>query len=529
MYLNLKTMQRGQYNMKYIYIVFIFIYMLFPSDLLAQPVGNIREMVSENHGTIKDSYFAGANNGVIVHIQDLHCNYDAQMSIYNIINELIDKYRLDIVAVEGCVGELDTSPYSKRPNDSIKESVGQYFMKTGHMDGAAYAHMMRHSGFTFWGADDSQLHSNNVDAYKRSLQGEEENARYYSNLKEIIEAIKQKAYPRDLKELDEKISAYKNETLDFSEYIQYLNRKFNEKGLESGKYPNFVTLVSVIQKESNIDFLEVDNQRSEFVDMLSQSIDKGSLSELLDKSLYFKTGKLTPLAFYSYLEDTAVKENISEFEKNYSQLALYISYISLYSQVDNITLFEEIESIESAIKEKLFTDDTQRRIDRMSYNLDILGDMFGLKLTTETLNYYRSNRKEFTPSYFINFISDTAKRYNVRYKLDPVFRSIAARLPDMERFYHLAEERDGMLVNNTLNVMRKSNANMAVLVAGGFHTEGITRLLKEQQVSYIVVTPRIEALEPDNPYRSVLLGEKSGFEKFIEGAKEHTKQFNESL
>ena len=427
--------------MKYIYIIFIFIYMLFPSDLLAQPIGNIREMVSENHGTIKDSYFAGANNGVIVHIQDLHCNYDAQMSIYNIINELIDKYRLGVVAIEGGVGELDTAPYSKKPNDSIKESVARYFLKSGHLDGAGFAHMMRHSGFTFWGADDAELHQRNVDAYRRSLTGESDNIRYYNNMKEIIEAIKQKAYPRALKELDENISAYKNETLDFSEYIKYLNSLLNEKGLEGSGYPNFMTLVSVIEKESKIDFLEVDNQRSGYVDILSQRLEKEKLSELLDKSLHFKTGKITPLVFYSYLKYTAEKEGIAEFEKDYAQLALYISYIALYSQIDNTILFKEIETIEKAIKETMFTDDIQRRIDRACHNLNVLRDMFGLKLTAKTLNYYRANRKEFTPSYIINFISDTAKKYNINYKLDPAFRNIAARLPDMERFYHLAEER----------------------------------------------------------------------------------------
>jgi hypothetical protein len=504
--------------MRYIYIVLIILYMVFPSNVIAQPVSNIREMVSENHGTIRDSYFAGANSGIVVHVQDLHCDYDAQISIYNIINELIDKYRLNVVAIEGCVGQLETAPYSKRPNDSIKENVARYFLKTGQLDGAAFAHMMRQSGFVFWGADDADLHQKNVDAYKKSIQGETENARYYSNMKEIIEAIKQKAYPKALKEFDDKIVSYKNETLDFSSYVQFLNSLSREKGLEIGEYPNFTALVSVVEKESAIDFIEVDNQRSEYVDMLSQRLDKEKLSDLLDKSLYFKTGKIAPLAFYAYLKDTATKEGITEFENDYSQLALYITYIALYSQIDNAVLFEEIEAIERQIKDAMFTDDLQRRIDRVSYNIDVLKDMFGLKLTTKTLQYYRQNRKEFTPSYIVNFVSDTAKKYNVNYKLDPAFRNIAAKLPDIERFYHLAEERDGILVNNTLNLMRNNNAEIAVLVSGGFHTDGITRLLKDRNISYIVVTPKIEQLQPDNPYRSVLLGEKSEFDNFMEKA-----------
>ena len=522
MYLNKRS---ERLYMRYIYIIFILLCIIFPYSVFAQPVSNIREMVSENNGTIRDSYFAGTNKGIVVHVQDLHCNYDAQISIYNIINELIDKYHLNVVAIEGCVGELDTAPYSKCPNDSIKESVAQYFLKSGQLDGAGFAHMMRHSGFVFWGADDATLHQRNVDAYMKSIEGEADSAKYYNNIKDIIEAIKLKAYPKPLKEFDAKIAAYKDETLDFSSYIQYLNNLFQEKGLKAEEYQNFAAIVSVIEKESAIDFIEVDNQRSKYVDMLSQRLDKDKLSELLDKSLYFKTGKLSPLSFYNYLENIAAKENISEFAKDYSQLNLYISYIGLYSQIDNTILFQEIETIENVIKEALFTDDVQRRIDRMSYNLDVLKDMFKLKLTTNTLQYYKANRKELTPSYFINFISETAKKYNVRYELDPAFRGIAAKLPDMERFYNLAGERDGILVNNTLDVMRKNNAEIAVLVSGGFHTDGITRLLKEKDISYIVVTPKIEALDANNPYRSVLLGEKSEFEKFIEEAKQQTETY----
>jgi hypothetical protein len=525
----LKNKSEGQ-CMKYIYIIIILLCVVFPSNLIAQPVSNIREMVSENHGTIRDSYFAGTNGGIVVHVQDLHCNYDAQVSIYNIINELIDKYRLNVVAIEGCVGELDTAPYSKKANDSIKEAVAKYFLKSGHLDGAGFAHMMRHSGFVFWGADDIALHQRNVEAYKQSLEGQEDNLRFYSNIKDIMNKLKEKAYTRELKELDMNISAYKEEGLDFTVYIKYLEKLLKGNGIDEARYPSFLKLVEVIEKESNIDFLEVDNQRSEYVDMLSQRLDKEKLSELLDKSLYFKTGKISPLLFYSYLEDIAGKEGIiTEFEKDYSQLVMYISYIRLYSEIGNAELFSEIEAIENAIKENLFTNNDQRRIDRVSYTLDMLRDLFELRLTKETLQHYRANRKEFAPPYFINFVSDMAKKYNVAYKLDPVFRNIARRLPDMERFYNLAEERDGVLVHNTINAMRRENSDMAVLVAGGFHTDGITKLLKEQGMSYIVVTPRIEILEPDNSYKSVLLDEKSEFEKFIEQAKQKTKQYKDRL
>ena len=67
-----------------------------------------------------------------------------------------------------------------------------------------------------------------------------------------------------------------------------------------------------------------------------------------------------------------------------------------------------------------------------------------------------------------------------------------------------------------VDIMKKERANLAVLVSGCFHTDGITKLLKDKKVSYVVVTPKVERLQKDNPYRSVLLGEKDTIDKLYE-------------
>jgi hypothetical protein len=496
---------------------------------IAQSVGNINEMVSENHGIIRESFFSGTNSGIVVHIQDLHCNYDAQLSIYNILNELMGKYRIGLVAIEGCVGRLETSPYAKQPNDSIKESTAKYMLKAGRIDGAGYAHMMRHGDFLFLGADDEALHQDNVDAYVKSLEAEADNVRFYDNIKSILDSIKAKAYTSALKEFDEKISAYKDETLDFSQYVLYLDGLYRERGYDPDAYPVFMKLVLVVEKESGIDFLKVDDERAQCIEKLSQTLEPRPLSELLDKSLHFKTGALSPRLIYNYLSDMAAGQKSVDLKNDYPQLALYIDYINLYSDIDNTALFKEIAALENAVKESLFTDDAQRKIDRMYHNLLILRDMFSLKVTVNDIQYYRANRKEFVPAYIINFITDIAKRYSVLYELDPAFRDIAARLPDMERFYNIAEERDAVLVKNTVDAMKNNNADIAVLISGGFHTDGITKLLKERGISYIVVTPNIESLGPPGLYRSILLGAKSGLEEFIQRAEEYARHYKENI
>lgn len=492
---------------------------------IKQTLGSLKEfMVSEDYGTIRDSYFAGNNHGIIIHIQDLHCNYDAQMSIYHILDELIDKYGLNLVTIEGVEGELDTAPFSDYPDEEIKERVSKHFIKTGELNGAALAHIMRKSGFIFWGADDRDMHLDNVEAYKVSIKEKATNVRYYNNMKSILDEFKSKVYSKELKELDDKIEGYKKEELTFSEYVAYLNDSIKrlpsphrgEGQGEGEEYPNFTKLTEVLRKEAEINFVEVDTERAEYMDMLSKELDKESLSELLDKSLYFKMGKIGAVGFYTYLEELSSRKDVTPIA-DYPQLAAYIVYIKLYSDIENIKLFKEIEAVETALKEKLFTDDIQRKVDRLSHNLEILNDLFNLKLTKETLQYYRDNRKEFMTSNYITFISENAPGYGIRYRLEPSFRKVDAELPNLERFYQLAEERDIIMVKNTIDKMRQDNAKLAALVSGGFHTDGITKFLKEKDLSYVVITPKVNNLQEDsNPYKSVLLGEKNEYDELYD-------------
>ena len=52
--------------------------------------------------------------------------------------------------------------------------------------------------------------------------------------------------------------------------------------------------------------------------------------------------------------------------------------------------------------------------------------------------------------------------------------------------------------------MGESGENVGVLIAGGFHTPGITRVLKGKDYSYVVVTPKITQNSDTRTYFSAL-------------------------
>lgn len=469
--------------------------------------------IPENYGIIKDRYINNYSDLLIIHIQDLHTNYDAQMSTYKIIDKLINEQNFKLVTVEGSVGRLETAPFSNYPDKDIKERVAQHFLKAGTIDGVGYAHIMSEGSFAFWGVDDPDLYKQNVEAFKGSLDKRAKNNAFCDNIKSILDKFKQKAYNRKLLQFDKQIQAYSQDELSFGKFAAYLNGLIAEYRIEKDTYNNFDRLIEVLNLEKDIDFISVDTQRSECIEVLSRKLKDEQLSKLLDMSLHFKTADIGAVEFYSYLKEVVDKNERVSF-KDYPELEKYIRYILSYNEIEHIELFEEIGQLQDALKQKLFTREIERDINRLSKNIEILKNLVNLKLTPHTLDSYRKNRGAFLASNFINFINKNAPKYRIKYTIAPGFRKIDAKLPDLEKFYSLALERDRVLIDNTLNRMNEINIKTAVLVAGGFHTDGITDALKRKGISYIVITPKVNELDTESSlYVSVLLGKKTLLEK----------------
>ncbi|MEK7249835.1 MAG: hypothetical protein AAB209_05360, partial [Bacteroidota bacterium] len=74
--------------------------------------------------------------------------------------------------------------------------------------------------------------------------------------------------------------------------------------------------------EKGIDFAEVEKERADVIDLLSKKLNQNDLSELLNKSVDFKAGKITQGQYHSYLKDIMAKSKIGM--KEYPNLDKYV-------------------------------------------------------------------------------------------------------------------------------------------------------------------------------------------------------------
>ena len=468
--------------------------------------------IPRDFGTIKERA-SGANGKIVLYIQDAHCNYEAQSNIANILEYLIKNYNVDFVAVEGADGIVDTSWFKAFPDNDIKREVADYFMKKGEITGAEFLSITSDYPFTIYGAEDRKYYVENLNSFLESYPYKEEFVRYYTSVKITLDKLKKYIYTKELLAIDSKVTEHKEKKIKFADYIKYLDTTAKGYNINLKEYINFSILLEALRYEKDIDFDNVNEERAVLIDDLSKKLNKEELSELVNKSLAFKLGKIDGPAFYAYLAGLASDNGISITE-TYKNLSKYIVYTKIYSKIENEMLFDEIDNLVSAVKEKLFQNDSQRILDKLWKNVNIVLGFINIELTNKEYEYYVKHKNEFVPSSFVSFVDEQSSNYGISYSVtipEDHLNKVFERLID---FYEIALKRDKVLVDNLFKGMHGKKTDVAILITGGFHTKGITKFLQEKEASYVVISPCITKDEK-SPYLEVLTGQKTPFEELI--------------
>ena len=74
------------------------------------------------------------------------------------------------------------------------------------------------------------------------------------------------------------------------------------------------------------------------------------------------------------------------------------------------------------------------------------------------------------------------------------------------QFYELAQKRDQILFKNAFSRMKELDLKRFVLIAGGFHSYGITDHLRTEGIPYVVIAPRVDAPTDPSVYTKAMYG-----------------------
>ncbi|NTV53776.1 MAG: hypothetical protein HGA76_12350, partial [Candidatus Firestonebacteria bacterium] len=177
--------------------------------------------ISPNLGKIISSH--QGNNRLVIHIQDLHCNYEVQNHIAGIIDTLAAKHGLHLVAIEGASKPVNVTKLSTFPDETVKREVGDYFVKEGKISGAEFYAATGKHPVDLVGVENAEHYAQARERVLTFLN--EESQGYVSDLRERLDGVKKKVYSTELTAFDGPGTAFREGEISRVEYGRFLCRQ----------------------------------------------------------------------------------------------------------------------------------------------------------------------------------------------------------------------------------------------------------------------------------------------------------------
>ncbi|MDO8603694.1 MAG: UTP--glucose-1-phosphate uridylyltransferase [Candidatus Omnitrophota bacterium] len=458
------------------------------------------------------------NSRLIVNIQDLHTNPEATINLAGILEILIKDYNLGLVCSEGAEGAVDTSSVSSFPDPEVRKKVAKLFVDSGELTGEEYLSITKYPNLAIWGIEDKDIYFKNIEEFNSIMKFNPDSRTFISQAKKALEGLKPRIYSKELLEIDRKESDYESQAVETADYLKYLSSYGQKLNIPTISYKNISLLDETMDKESKIDQQKITQESQNLLLSLQSAIaaksNRSDMDTLMAKASLFKDQKISPFSFYSYLKDLADKYLKDQISK-YPNLMDFIDYLTKVNSLDSIKLFVEIEDLSYEIKQKLARNEEEKTLTQALRNIKFLEGFFNLKISNEELDYYLQNKDSCKVAFFEAFLKPAIKKYNLSDFVDFNPGLIDPHLQEIEDFYKTVKARDLAMFINTVSEVEKRNIKVATLITGGFHTQGVTKLLKEKGYSYIVISPYSKTDIDEENYHFLLSGKRKPIEDLI--------------
>src|SRR3989338_7241136 len=512
---------------------------------------------------IKEVYFPAewkSGDLIVMHIQDAHENFQAQANIAKILESLTKKGQDKIVVgLEGAQGKLNFTPYRSFPDKGIIKDVADYFLKNSMISGAEYAGLTLNpegsdqSSLLFSGIEDEKLYSNHVKAFKDSVLEEKEAKKIILELQNSLNLLKTKILNSDLKELDQNMTLHYKGQIKLSQYLKVLT----QDGIPSDS-EMIHKFMNALNLEETLNYEQVEKERRALTNSLVEKLPKLELNKLISSSLSYRLGNISYGAFYQYLKDLCQAYGVGLAKV--PEMDKYVRYVLLTGTIHAESLFKEITRLEEKTVQRLVVNQKEKSVIRLSQDIRLLEKLISFSLSPEEWEEYKKRRDEIQrvgkrmsefkilSKGFLEVFSKNQIEASPPKRIAISEQTFLESLSSFEKFNQFAIQRNNALVENLLaqeasfqsrvpnlaigfsvqqGLPQRSTpraaesrdvARVAVLIAGGFHTSGMTQNLRNRKIAYAVVSPRLEiSQKKGTAYLEIFNREKMPLEKLFSG------------
>jgi len=459
------------------------------SPKTTQPV---LSLIPSRFGSVR-SVSGPGTRGTIIHIQDVHLNPEAQANIRGAIQALVPTGQIGLVAVEGGFQRLPLEDFRSYPHREALEAAARTLAEQRKISGALEAALTSLGSFPdVVGVDDQGYYHANVKAYLQSAPQQGAKLAEILSLEDVLRSEKKAVFGEDLLRFDAAVGAYHAGDRNFSEHLEDLDREVRRLGISEDR-PNINLYLDALKLEAALVPERIELERRAFLEALINRLTSSDRQSLLLQGTELRLGNMTQSDFYHQLEGFCGRAHVDL--SKYPAFASYLSYVFKADAINGERLLEESQLTEDRLYEALVRTPVERAL---------LVESRGLSLAAKLTRF------SLTPVEWQSYL---------RLKAEGFYYS--GSLASFERFYRAAEHRNDLMAENLAREMDKRGAKEAVLVTGGFHAEGMRRILVAQGFSVIEFVPKIEKADPrdGSAYLGAFAQEKTPLEQLFQGEK----------
>lgn len=470
----------------------------------------IKSLIPFNLGRITDAFYS--NDGdIVINIQDLHSHEQTQRNISSILSILDKNFGLKDIYLEGATGTVNTQWLSDIKDNSTKQKVLNNLLASGRLTGGEYFAVQTNRNNIIKGLEDKNLYTENFKILSDMYNKETEIKNYISVLNNLFNKKSEQYISDGNKKINKIIESYKQDKIKTNKYIELLLKKAQKTDINLSKYGTIIKFAQIISKQKAFDVNKLNGEIAELLKELKEKLSFQEYKALTEKA----TKKEFEVEFYFDLLKKAKDLNLLTGKK-YTNTGAFLEYLVLNQNINTVNLANEEKLFVNELKDKFAKTQAEKDMYFLQQNLEYLSQYLTNKMTAKDYEQFAENIANFKLLWEKYIDIDNLTNLTEYFDLADIFYN-----NNIERNRVFIKNMFGKKVNEAVDGLRIKNASINhkdkvldaiangrkihVVITGGFHTYGFNKLLEDENINYIVITPNIteETATAETLYKNV--------------------------
>jgi len=456
--------------------------------------------------TLKEVH-QGTNGRVIIHIQDAHSNLSGQQNSAAALESLIKSYGISLVFVEGGDRDVTLDDIRKLAPREGWKIVAKRLLYEGIISGHEYLSLVSDEAFRLIGVEYSGLYMQNLEAYAGLVDHRKEALLYLHQIRTSVDRLKNRIYPKDLLDY-EKLKSDSGST-EASVSHKRLFELCRKAGVDLERdFAEMFRFKVLQERESSIDFAKASEEQEALFQKISLKGDREAVLGLIAAS---KRTRDSQAAHLSLVERIFEFADVNKIDASKSpHLKRYLEYLRAFADLDFPKLLDQIDAAENAVYKALLDQGSAAKVRAVDRYLDLLGKGYSIQMSSREFDLLNRSKGFFADPAWQAFLNDELTRLGYTEDLVPYKPTLENGQQALDRFYDFVNRRDVVFMQNIERVMTEKNEKSAFLVAGGYHTQHLTELMRQAGYSYVVLSPVVTSETDHARYEELLLAPLKG-------------------